>query len=195
MVGNDLVDLNEALHTSNWQRDRFLNKIFTLTEQQYIKDGNDSFRMVWRLWSMKEAAYKLYTQIYPCRFYHPLGFECEATNHSGAVKFKDFQCYIETTETPNYILSEARLNRQNLGSTIIKFGSTGQKQRSNELKERLLSCVGDSYRLTKNEMGVPMLTNGEKLFSVSLTHHGSYGAFVIDHWFRNGNVSIGNEAV
>ncbi|WP_421805380.1 4'-phosphopantetheinyl transferase family protein [Flagellimonas sp.] len=195
MVGNDLVDLNEARRTSNWQRPRYLDKIFTSNEQGYIKDAENSFRMVWRLWSMKEAAYKLYTQIYPSRFYNPLGFECEVTYQSGLIKFKDFLCYVETKETLHYILSEARLNPQSLGSAIIKFKCTGQRRQSEELKARLLHGVDDSYQLKKNKMGVPSLTNGEQLLSVSLTHHGSYGAFVIDHCFRNGNESIGNEAV
>ncbi|MBW8243514.1 4'-phosphopantetheinyl transferase superfamily protein [Muricauda oceani] len=179
MVGNDIVDLAEARYASNWQRPRFLDKLFSESEQTYIQNTANPFRMVWRLWSIKEASYKLYTQLHPVRFYNPKAFECETNHNSWVVGFKDFQCYIETTETANYILSEARLNRQNLGSNIIKFESTGQKQQSNELKERLLSCVADSYQLVKNEMGVPALTNGEQILSVSLTHHGSYGAFAI----------------
>ena len=195
MVGNDLVDLNEARRTSNWQRPRYLDKIFTSNEQGYIKDAENSFRMIWRLWSMKEAAYKLYTQIYPSRFYNPSGFECEVTNHTGLVKFKDLLFYVETKETLHYILSEARLDLQGIRSTIIKFRCTGQREQSEALKARLLCGVDDSYQLKKNKRRVPSLTNGEQLLSVSFTHHGSYGAFVIDHCFRNGDESIGNEVV
>ena len=33
MVGNDIVDLAEAKKASNWQRPRFLEKLFTPNEQ------------------------------------------------------------------------------------------------------------------------------------------------------------------
>ncbi len=180
MVGNDIVDLNEAQHASNWQRARFLNKIFTELEQRYIKDAINPFRMVWRLWSIKEASYKLYTQIYPSRFYNPMGFECTIENNSETVRFGDFQCFVETMETSKYIISEARLNKQKLSSEIVKFKTTSQKEQSEELKTRLINYVGSAYQLKKNEIDIPTLSNGKEQFNVSLTHHGSYGAFVID---------------
>jgi len=76
MIGNDIVDIAEARQRSNWQRPRFLDKLFTLQEQQLIQNSDNSFLMVWRLWSMKESAYKLYTQLHPSRFYNPKQFEC-----------------------------------------------------------------------------------------------------------------------
>ncbi len=179
MVGNDIVDLAEARHASNWQRPRFLHKLFTELEQKYIKDAKNPFLMVWRLWSMKEASYKLFTQIYPNRFYNPKGFECTVENNSGTVKFKGFQCYVETKETSKYIISEARLNKKKLSSKIVKFKTTHQKQQSEELKTRLLNYVGSEYQLIKNNMDIPTLSNGKEHFNISLTHHGTHGAFAI----------------
>ncbi|WP_067029464.1 4'-phosphopantetheinyl transferase superfamily protein [Allomuricauda sp. CP2A] len=179
MVGNDIVDLHEAHIASNWQRPRFLTKLFTELEQRYIRDAKTPFLMVWRLWSMKEASYKLFTQIYPNRFYNPKGFECTVENNSGTVKFNGFQCYVETKETSKYIISEARLNKQKLRSKIVKFKTTNQKEQSEELKTRLLNYVGSAYQLKKNELNIPTLSNGKEHFNLSLTHHGTYGAFAI----------------
>ena len=49
MVGNDIVDLNEASRASNWQRPRFLDKLFSEQEQAYINSAEKAFKMVWRL--------------------------------------------------------------------------------------------------------------------------------------------------
>ena len=179
MVGNDIVDLDEALKSSDWQRPRFLDKLFTELEQNYIKKAKDPFLMVWRLWSIKEASYKLYTQIHLSRFYNPKGFECTLKDNYTTVGFKGFRCFVKTIVTSNYVISEARLNKKKLGSEIVKFTSTDQKNYSEELKLRLLNYVGNSYRLTKNEFNIPTLNDGKKQINVSLTHHGNYGAFAI----------------
>ncbi|WP_411894031.1 4'-phosphopantetheinyl transferase superfamily protein [Winogradskyella sp. A2] len=179
MVGNDIVDLKEAQNASNWQRPRFLDKLFTELEQAFIKGAKNPFLMVWRLWSMKEASYKLYTQIHPSRFFNPKSFECTVVNNSGFVKFKDFQYYVETKITSNYIISEARLERQKLNSEIIKFITTDYNNQREELKSKLLGTVGRAYYLKKNEFNIPTLVCGKEQINLSLTHHGNYGAYAI----------------
>ncbi|WP_224490228.1 4'-phosphopantetheinyl transferase family protein [Robertkochia flava] len=179
MVGNDIVDLNEARHASNWQRARFLDKLFTELEQSYIRDAKNPFIMVWRLWSIKEASYKLHTQMYPARFYNPKGFECTLDKNSATAKFKNFQCHVQTRVTSAYVISEAHLDKKKLSSVIVKFKGPGQKAQSEELTTRLLKYAGGAYQLNKNTLGIPALSNGEEHRYVSLTHHGSYGAFAI----------------
>lgn len=179
MVGNDIVDLKEEQNASNWQRPRFLDKLFTPLEQSYIQDAKNSFLMVWRLWSMKEASYKLYTQIYPSRFYNPKGFQCTLDTNSGIVNFNNFQCYVETKITSNYIISEARLERQKLNSEIVKFTSPEHSDQSEELKVKLLGTLGNAYNLRKSEFNIPTLSNGKEQINISLTHHGNYGAYAI----------------
>ena len=87
MIGNDIIDLSLAKTASNWQRKGFLEKQFTIKEQQLILQNGNSFNDVWRLWSMKEAAYKIYTQQHKKRFFAPQKFECsfiyESENNFG----------------------------------------------------------------------------------------------------------------
>ena len=49
MIGIDIIDIAEAKRTSNWERPRFLEKLFTLNEQQLIYASKNPFIMVWRL--------------------------------------------------------------------------------------------------------------------------------------------------
>jgi phosphopantetheinyl transferase (holo-ACP synthase) len=179
MVGNDIVDLNEARNASNWERPRFLKKLFSEAEQLCIKTSDNPFVMVWRLWSMKEASYKLYTQLKPSRFYNPKAFQCEIEGNKGIVRFKDFKCYLETKITLNYIISEARLEPNNLTSTIVQFNSTKHKTQSEILKSELLDGFGNDYHIKKNQFNIPVLSNGKNNYNISLTHHGNYGAYAI----------------
>ena len=186
MVGNDIVDIEEAIQASNWQRPRYLNKLFTVKEQLYVHNSLNQFLMVWRLWSMKEAAYKLYTQLHPSRFYKPKQFECKIDNLKGTVIFQDFKCYVDTKITLNYIISEARLDEPKMTSDTVKFKNENRNAKSKFLKTELLKSVAKRYKtqaeilqVVKNEFGVPTVRFGLKEINISLTYHGNYGAYVI----------------
>lgn len=179
MVGNDIIDIAETKRTTNYQRPRFLDKLFSESEQEFIIKSEDSFISVWRLWSMKEAAYKLYTQLYPSRFYNPKGFQCSIEGNRGIVEFKDFKCYVTTTINSEYIISEARLNKHQLTSSVVKFKSTKQSEQRALLKSKLLEGFGKDFYLEKTAFEIPIITNSKEIFNVSLSHHGNYGAYVI----------------
>lgn len=179
MVGNDIVDINEAGHASNWKRAGFLDKLFTEQEKEYIMSDRAPFLMVWQLWSMKEASYKLYTQLNPGRFYNPKGFECTIGRGFSTVRFGDFHCFVQTLITSKYIISETRLHPKALISRVIKFKTTDHREQSKVLVAELLQYTGKGYQVRKSAMGIPTLHKGDELFSISLTHHGHYGAFAI----------------
>ncbi|WP_178991553.1 4'-phosphopantetheinyl transferase family protein [Winogradskyella schleiferi] len=185
MVGNDIVDLEEAKRDSNWQRPRFLDKLFTQKEQQLIYNSEDPFFMVWRLWSMKEAAYKLYTQQNPSRFYKPNGFECQIENEKGIVRFKDFECRTKTKNTSKYILSEARLLDFKMASKVIEFEEDSNIQ-SEVTKAALLNEFSKTYQISledlkieKSEFGVPAVVFNSEKYQVSWSHHGGFGAYMV----------------
>ena len=189
MIGNDIVDIAETKQKSNWQRPRFLDKLFTVHEQQLIQNSYDPFLKVWRLWSMKEAAYKLYTQIQPSRFYNPKQFECEIKDSEGKVSYKDFSCYIKTKMTSKYIISEARLVAMDMISESIKIDYRSPKQQSDITKDLLLAKISEHYHLlkkdlkvVKSEFGIPSVyQNSKKLnMSISISHHGNYGAYAFE---------------
>ena len=164
MVGNDIVDLREANRTSNWQRPRYLEKLFTFREQQLIHNATNSFSMVWRLWSMKESAYKLYTQL----------------------KFKDFECNVKTQITSRYIISEARFIDSEMTSKIIELKGKRPKSHSNILKEALLIQLSklhqlskENFKFQKSELNIPVVICNSVKIQVSISHHGCFGTYAI----------------
>ncbi|WP_231427541.1 MULTISPECIES: 4'-phosphopantetheinyl transferase superfamily protein [Pedobacter] len=76
MVGNDIVDLNLAKIQSNWQRKGYLDKIFNSNEKLLVSSAEDPDVMVWLLWSMKEAAYKIHNRKTGIREYAPKKLAC-----------------------------------------------------------------------------------------------------------------------
>ena len=186
MVGNDLVDIKTARSSSDWERPRFLETIFTSKEQRLILNSENSFSMVWRLWSMKEAAYKLYTQLYPSRFYTPKKFVCTIKGQKGLVTFQGLKCYVVTKITSNYIISEARLEEHKMNSTVLNLKHKNPKEQSKILKSELLKLVtelnnikDEFIKIQKNEFGIPTVNYGLEKINISITHHGNYGAYVI----------------
>jgi phosphopantetheinyl transferase (holo-ACP synthase) len=189
MIGNDIVDLLEAKLKSNWKRPGYLDKLFTINEQQFIQNSDHKFLMVWRLWSMKEAAYKLYTQIHPSRFYKPKQFQCEINNSEGKVRYNRFSCAVKTKITSQYIISEARLVAKDMSSECIELSDSSAQYQSDAVKNALLTKIASQYtilktdlKLLKSEFGIPSVyQNSKKLnISISISHHGNYGAYVFE---------------
>lgn len=79
MIGNDIIDILQSRKESNWQRKGFVQKIFTIEEQLLISDAPNPESMVWMLWSMKEAAYKIYNRQTKVRAYIPQKLVCYIT--------------------------------------------------------------------------------------------------------------------
>ncbi|GGI56207.1 4'-phosphopantetheinyl transferase family protein [Winogradskyella haliclonae] len=186
MVGNDIIDIAQAKKDSNWQRPQFLDKIFTINEHYLIHNSKDKTETIWRLWSMKEAAYKLYVQQNPSRFYAPKQFECFIENDTGIVKFKNFSSYTETKITSDYIISEASLKPSKLNSEVIQFNAPQINNQSEFLRQKLMSSASKQYNILEDELdfkkddyGVPTLVFNGGTIHVSLTHHGNFGAFAI----------------
>ncbi|MFD1062652.1 4'-phosphopantetheinyl transferase superfamily protein [Winogradskyella litorisediminis] len=184
MVGNDIVDIAQAQKDSNWQRPRFLDKLFTEKEQEFIKNSEDKTITVWQFWSMKEAAYKLYVQQNPSRFYAPKQFECVAHASIWKVNYKEFSCYLSTKKTTDYILSEARLIPHKITSEVLVFKDENLKSQRQVLRDKLSERIGKSDNIStntiefqKSEFGIPTVKFDSKRMNVSLTHHGRFGAF------------------
>ncbi len=180
MIGNDIVDLNLAKKESNWQRKGFLEKQFTLNEQRTILKSENPFLQVWLFWSMKEAAYKCYTQKHLKRFFAPQKFECSLTSKDeGVVFFNDNKYYTTTFIDAFYIytIANSKLKRAKVFSSI---GSP--KTIDKDLKQTLVDETGislEEIEQRKSPIGAPLYYHEEKKLtsSCTITHHGNYGAF------------------
>jgi len=156
MIGNDVVDILQSRVESNWQRPGFIHKLFTNNEQLLIADAPEAEIMVWLLWSMKEAAYKIYNRETKIREYIPKQLECKLllkTNQytNGIVACKNKVYYTSSVVANNYVHTIA----------VGRFDDL----------DKVIDIENKS--IIKNQYGIPYLLNAQnKLQDVSISHHG-----------------------
>jgi phosphopantetheinyl transferase len=155
MIGNDIVDIVQSRKESNWRRTGFIDKLFTIEEQLLIAEHFDPEIMVWRLWTMKEAAYKIYNRETSIRAFIPKQLICSIHGRlDGIVNCDDRFYFTKTAIDGNSIYTVA------VTSTSY-FGSIKELHNAD---------------IVKDEHGLPYIVDeiSGKLFPVSATHHGKY---------------------
>ncbi len=191
MTGNDIVDITAAAVESNWKRTGFLEKIFTQIEQEYIDNAAAPTQMVWRLWTMKESAYKIYTRQFGGRFFAPQKLSCSLLNkNTGLVTINHISYQTITSTANDYIYTiawpEACADFYSACFAIPGQHSTSQQQ---FIYEKLIAhyagiqCADkNNFIVLKEKNNIPFLyCKKEKIkIPVSITHHGSYAAFTIN---------------
>jgi phosphopantetheinyl transferase (holo-ACP synthase) len=150
MIGNDVIDLALAKVESNWQRNGYLNKIFTTKEQNLIYSAQNPTLMVWILWSRKEAVYKIIRQENGTRGFYPLRIE-NSDYKSGIVVFEEQLFYTKTTIDENFIHSIALQNQA--FNRVVELSNTTSLYKKNEIL----------YLIEKN-----------RVVNLSKSHHGRY---------------------
>jgi phosphopantetheinyl transferase (holo-ACP synthase) len=155
MIGNDIVDLALAKKESNWQRNRFLDKIFTKNEQLLILNDLNPEIIVWNLWSRKEATYKIYNRETGIRGFFPLQLECFYENPSfGTVSIKG-KIYFTQTKIDQDCIYTIAVARKEYFKKI----------------ENINSAVGI---LKKNEIPYLIDQHSKLEKPVSISHHGRF---------------------
>ena len=196
MVGNDIIDIEETKRSTNWQRHGFLDKVFTSAEQAEIKRSNNPFNLVWRFWSMKESAYKVYIQCGKQRSFNPKSIECSISSpEKGEVSIGALTLITETTTNMDYILSVSSLfNNQRISTTTLQIPQDNIKAQSKIIHEQILKQVAAQNHWNKNEiaiyktnLNIPYLSYKNKKTEkyLSISHHGKYGAFTICDFITN----------
>jgi phosphopantetheine--protein transferase-like protein len=189
VVGNDIIDINETRRSSNWERSRFMQKVFTIKEQSIISASNDPFTTVWHLWSMKESAYKVFIQAGGNRFFNPTKIECRLdSSKNGQVQIDTTTLRTLTSINSNYIFSTATTHNSDIDTYIFQITGMNSKQQSNFIHQQLLNDFAKNNSLNcvelliqKTKKGVPIIYYKNKPLkkSVSITHHGKYVAYSI----------------
>ena len=163
MIGNDIVDLTLARKESRWQRNGFLDKLFTEEEKILIYNSLYPETMVWNLWSRKEAAYKIHNRKTEIRTFNPKKLECfDVINYDGIVYGKvvcETDVYFtKTIQFDDYIHTIAVDDKANFNH--IQF----LENTNNICKKNGIPAYFD----TKKQVYKP----------VSISHHGKFKAIV-----------------
>jgi len=179
LIGNDIIDLSLAKIESNWQRRGFLEKQFSSTEQQLILGATNSFILVWRFWSMKEAAYKVFIQQNEMRFFAPKNFACLLISEKeGMVFYEDKIFYTSSIVTQNYIFTLASYEK--LIKAYSKFVIPEFIDSMIKIKlEDVTTFPATAIEQKKSKNGAPFYYYEDILLtrSCSISHHGNYGVF------------------
>lgn len=195
MIGNDIVDLQQASKESNWRRPGYLRKVFTTAEQQLITEAAMPHQMVWLLWSCKEAAYKAWSGENGERCYLPRKVEVRdvmlvsaksyvANARIGMYNYQlKAHCekgYVHTLATP---ISDVKV--------VVKtfpLMDTSHRHQSGAVRNSLIQYLvqaqrwlADDIRIDKKEYGQPVIYyQGEEMpIALSISHHGQYGGFAL----------------
>lgn len=186
MIGNDIVSLDLTKNSKNWQNQRFLDKIYTKTEQNVIKLAKNPFVEIWKLWSLKESAYKLYVQHFNRRLYAPIQFECNFLKDEVIVSKDDFFCNTKTLQNENFVFSVAFQETVEVYSDCFKLRHSNYKYQSATTSLELKKAVSKHFNIAvhhlnvcKSEIGIPKIYFNNQVLPVdiSLSHHGHFGAY------------------
>lgn len=192
MIGVDIVDLREARGRSDWRRKGYLSKLFSEKEIQYIEQSKDPDIAVWRLWSMKESAYKADFYYSRKRIFNPVKFNCHIQSDvEGKVNIVSRQYTTYTRTAKEYITTSASGNaiRGRCKSFRVpdKTDLSISEFTYSELKKEIASaynkCPGE-IGIHKTNQGVPeVFFHGHKTHILcSTSHHGKYGSVLFDYF-------------
>ncbi len=184
MIGNDIVDIEFTLKNSDWTRRGFLDKIFNDHEQEIIADSSESFKTVWRLWSMKEAVYKLYVRSVNERSFYPSSIACRLlSDEKGIVTIEGRDYGTTSICCEEYIFSSTSLDvSEKVKHQVVNFETPVKKDYYSIIKDQLsvdLDWNRNQIDIIKTELGIPELyfDNIKQDVYLSITHHGKYLAF------------------
>ena len=188
MIGNDIIDIDYTRKHSDWRRRGWLQKIFNSYEQDVIADSIDPFVTVWRLWSMKESAYKLHLRRRQERSFNPSSISCKILDDKvGLVNFDGREYRTETKTNDEYIYSSAVAYSGGIANHHI-YSFDELKIKSNDYYNFILDKMSEDLNLNRDQvhlkkctLGIPHLYFGDSQQDVciSITHHGAYLAFSI----------------
>lgn len=190
MIGNDIIDLAHTRATTDWTRNGYLQKVYSEEEIANIRSSDDPFSLVWRYWSMKEATYKAHLRLTRDVGYYPSRLACHITDSSKGRVTIDGLCYdVESEMDKHYLYSQVVTESQTAKTDIFQLAAANVAHDSSICRLALLRLVAGhtglplaDLEMRKDEWQIPQIWVGGALtgLGVSISHHGRYGAIVVD---------------
>ena len=201
-IGNDIVDLKEPANAGKSRDSRFLKKILTVAEIDFVQNAENHNKALWALWSCKEAAYKVIKKkcvdaaFLPCRWMVILE-KSESACLEGEVKIPDAEVvYIRLFSHFRYVHCVGADRPADLDRLVCKVKVLPEKENEKGIDPSLFArkcltrSLADFFRLNfsdikinrikeKNELQPPhVYINGKKSdIDISLSHDGHLVAY------------------
>jgi len=155
-----------------------------------IHESRKPFELVWRMWSMKESAYKLYVRGTQVRFFNPQKLVCTIINETkGLVKIDDSCMHTLTQMQEEYIHTNACLDaKAAIDQSIFEIKNSATLNQSQQTHLQFLQDYANVNLLSINDLAIQKTPiNIPQLFykneninlHFSLSHHGDWGAYTI----------------
>lgn len=175
-----------------------MDKLFTPSEKKYLQSfsGDERERMIWLFWSMKESAYKALYKQYSRRFYAPKMFDCSVNEREEDCLAGTVQTLFQDFCTQSYLLEDcihtvAYINeRQVIHDFCFPVASDDYGVQASTVRHRLCKALSQlegcnklDVEIRKDHFGIPRVYIGNKktAYDVSLSHHGTFGAYALSH--------------
>jgi phosphopantetheinyl transferase (holo-ACP synthase) len=174
IIGNDIIDLEIALDKPRLKNDRFLSKIFTKNEITQIHLHPNPELAIWKMWSMKETAYKAHQRLFQISAtLDPVTYECDLDK---LIVFKNQNIYIiKSVQNENQIYSW--LEFKNIEHIKLQYSTSYKSEFLEEFSIRTGHDL-QNIEFRKNKLGIPelFLKNTNNSLPISITHHGRFAA-------------------
>lgn len=191
MVGNDVIDIEQTKKHSNWERVGFVEKVFNNEEQKIIIESLNPFNTVWRMWSMKESAYKIQLQHDGVRSFYPTKIGCKIiSSENGLVCIGKTKINTHTITNDKYIFTYASINDlASIENSVFYLMNKSPLLQSKQTHQKILQYISSKNQLELNQLSIKKTSANIPQFFykkqklnlfISLTHHGHFGAFSIN---------------
>jgi phosphopantetheinyl transferase len=148
-----------------------MEKVLSQNEQNLVLSSPHPEQTFWRLWTMKESAYKAFQRKFNFKsVFNPFAFHCELIDlENGLVHFEGDRVKTTTFNSDNYIYSSVSCS-----ASTRSFIANSKE----ELLQNLRMEFGESSQpeLLKLKNNLPFIKIAFKIIPVSITHHGIYFA-------------------
>ena len=185
MIGNDLIDLSHWPIRLGRRRERYLAKVFTEWEQEWIRySGTPYLTEAW-LWSLKEAAYKLERHSQASRRWSPKEYGCKPPRcgllpSKGVMQIGQRQLCFSSSRNAKELHTVVWPCDLNLGSPSWQV----QDQRPDYLPQT-------NVRLRKDSEGRPYGCRGSLYIPCSRSHDGGRHALA---WIPGSGIFEGSDS-
>ncbi len=203
IFGNDIVDLDDPDCSKDHVNDRFIQKICTSYEINFlnqISNFEEKYQCLWSFWSLKESAYKTFSRIYFMPNFRYKDFVIDTISKKIYYKNNELTYHVEYKN--NYIFSLTFLygfyflnkvinsnlllvtwikELENKTLVYLKHSDLIRKY-VNSVFFKLLNEETRIYRKFIKDLNIympPYLYYKKKFYPISLTHHGRYLMFTM----------------
>jgi len=173
MIGNDIVDLIQSREESDWRRRGWTAKTLTPDECLLTERAAAPDLVLWLLWSMKEAAYKIVNRETGRHFFAPRQLACYLSEYntqsaSGYVSYAGKKYFTRTLSGPGFI------------HTIACAATVDPAVLQSEIRQVSVASRVLKGKVLLKEAGFPFLQDCRSgLRSIaSRSHHGRFDAIV-----------------